>query len=242
MRSRAKEAIEHHECPESVTEQLRLAGGVNRFGGPMFRLVWGYDRIISMYGEWQEFEQFIVKITAVPSDIPVAMGEPIMPIPKELNVRAGDTQERLVTKLKSSIIETRQVPKYMPGNCWHLEMWRPPEEYGTPEAWREAGEEVLGLMTIDTAGEYPALGEYELCYPLTSDGTSSGKPIPLVSEVVTEIVRMVVVSRDRFTLQQRRSAIEQRLAREEEGFVRVAEDQLKDGLRPFAGESFIVKP
>ena len=242
MRSAAKELIEHHVCPNDVAEQLRLAGGINRFGEAMFRVVWGYDRIVSMHGEWQEFEQFVVKITAVPADIPVAQGEPLMKIPRELGVRAGDSQERLVTKLVRSVVETRQVPKYLPGNCWHLEMWRPPEEYGTPEQWKKAGIEQLGMMTVDTAGEYPSRGEYELCYPLTHDGTSSGQPIPLVSEAVTEIVRMIVVSRDSLSLQQRRSAIQQRIAREENGFVSQAEDRLKDSLRPYAGEKFIVVP
>jgi hypothetical protein len=120
-------------------------------------------------------------------------------------------------------------------------MWRPPEEYGSPEEWGKAGEEVVGTLTVDTAGPYPSQGEYELCYPLTSDGTSGGVPLRLVPEVVLEIVRMIVVGRDRFTLQQRRAAIEQETAKKEEGFVRVTQDRLRDSLRPFAGETFVVQ-
>lgn len=242
MRDRAKERVEHHTCPGHVAEQLRLAGGINPFGEPLFRVVWGYDRIVPLHGEWQEFEQFMVKITAVPADIKPAPGEPEVLIPKNLGIVAGDSQTRLVTKLKRSVIETRFVPKYLPGNCWHLEMWRPPEEYGTPEQWSKAGVEVLGLLTVDTAGPYPARGEYELCYPLTHDGTNQGDPLPLVGEVVIELVRMIVAGRERFTLQQRRVAIEQEAIRKENGFVRITEDRLKDGLQPFAGEQFIVNP
>jgi hypothetical protein len=221
MQSRKSERIEHHEPPESVVEQLRLAGGNNRFGEPNFKVCWGFNRIVPIHGEWQEFEQ----VKATLRDKVTGYGE-----------------SRIVTRLKSSIVETRRVPKYLPGNCWHLEMWRPPEEYGTPESWSKAGEEVIGLQTIDTAGPFPERGEYELCYPLTHDGTNRGQPIPLVAEVVESIVRMIIVGRERFTLQQRKAAIEQRLIREENGFVRKTQDRLKDGLRPFAGESYIVKP
>ena len=221
MRSAAKELIEHHVCPDNVAEQLRLAGGINRFGEAMFRVVWGYDRIVSMHGEWQEWEQGVAKLT---------------------DKLTGYSESRPFTKLVRSVVETRQVPKYLPGNCWHLEMWRPPEEYGTPEQWKFAGREVLGYLTVDTAGEYPSRGEYELCYPLTHDGTSSGQPIPLVADIVTEIVRMIVVGRDRISLQQRKSAIEQRIVREENGFVSLTESRLKDSLRPYAGEKFITVP
>lgn len=229
MKSRSNEPIEHHECPVDVAKRLKSVGGINPFGGPMFRVVWGYDRIVPIHGLWQEFEQFVATLTD-------KVGDP------EKGIPPGYSEQRLITKLKSEVIETRHQPKYLPGNCWHLEMWRPPEEYGSPEQWGKAGEEVVGLMTIDTAGPYPAQGEYELCYTLTTDATSHGDPIPLVAEVVTEIVRMIVVGRDRFTYLQRRAAIEQEVRRKEEGFVRVAQDQLKDQLRPYAGEAHIVVP
>lgn len=219
MRSRATERIEHHACPEHVAEQLRLAGGTNRFGEPNFRVVWGYDRIVPIHGEWQEWEHGVAKLT---------------------DKLTGYTESRRFTKLVRSVIETRHLPKYLPGNCWHLEMWRPPEEYGSSEQWAKAGEEVLGLLTVDTAGPYPERGEYELCYPLTHDGTSSGQPIPLVGEIVVSLVQMIKAGRERFTLQQRKSAIEQEAIRKENGFVRITQDRLRDGLRPYAGETSVV--
>jgi hypothetical protein len=243
MRSDKKDdAIVTRECPIDVSDELTLVGGVNRFGEPNFRVVWGYNRIVPISGEWQEFEQYKVKIKAVPIDIKTLIGEPLIPVPPKLGIVAGDSSERIVTKLKSSVIETRYVPKYLPANCWHLEMWRPPEEYGSPEQWKTAGIEHLGMLTIDTAGEYPVHGEYELCYPLTSDGTSHGQPIPLVRSVVSEIVKMIRYGRQGFSLSQRRAAIEQRVRREEEGFVNRTQDILRDSLRPFAGEDFIIKP
>jgi len=217
----SQETVEHRTCPEHVTEQLRIAGGINRFGDPLFRVVWGYDRIVKLHGEWQEFEQLVATLT---------------------DKLTGYSENRLVTRLKRSVVETRDMPKYLPANCWHLEKWCSPEMYGSPEQWREAGLEKFGILTVDTSGPYPERGEYELCYPLTDDGTSGGQALPLVSEVVTELVRMIVKGHETFSLQQRKAAIEQEARRKEDGFVHVTQDRLKDGLRPFLGETFIVNP
>lgn len=216
-----QDRIEHHDCPADVAQRLLECGGLNRFNEPNFRVVWGYDRIVPIHGEWQEFEQFVATLT---------------------DRKTGYTEQRPFTKMVRSVIETREVPKYLPGNCWHLEMWRPPEEYGTPETWGKAGEEIVGHMTVSTSGPFPSRGEYELCYPLTSDGTSRGVPIPLVGSVVEEIVRMIQFGRNAFSFQQRKAAIEQRLRREDDGFVKKTEDVLRDALPPFAGEKFIVVP
>lgn len=218
MRSTTQETVEHRACPANVARELELAGGKNPFGEPLFRVVWGYDRIVPITGEWQEFEQYVATLT---------------------DKLTGFSERRLVTKLKRSVIETRHLPKYLPGNCWHLEMWRPPEEYGSPEEWKKLGEEVIQGLTVDTSGPYPERGEYELCYPITSDGTSRGTPVLLVADVVAEIVNMIRVGREKFNFVQRKAAIEQREIRKEEGLTRRTCEMLKDGLRPFAGEEFV---
>ncbi len=213
--------IEHHECPENVKRELLLAGGINRFGEPNFVVTWGWDRLVPIYGEWQEWGKYQAKLT---------------------DRYTGHVQTREFVKLEKSVIETRIVPKYLPGNCWHLEMWRPPEEYGTPEQWGKLGEEVIGSMTLDTAGPYPERGEYELCYPLTDDCTSHGNPIPLVADVVAEIAARITQERGKHSFLQRRAAIEQRVRREEEGYVARAQEIMREGMRPFAGEKFVTVP
>jgi hypothetical protein len=217
----SRERIEHHNCPENVKDELLLAGGVNRFGEPNYRIVWGYDRIVPIYGEWQEWERYQGTLT---------------------DKFTGHSETRQFVKLKSSVIETRLLPKYLPGNCWHLESWRPPEEYGTPEEWTKIGEEVIGSLTIDTSGPYPERGEYELIYPLTHDGTSRGTPIPLVADAIAEIVRLIQWNKGRYTFLERRAAIEQRVRREEEGYVNTAKEVMREGMRPFAGEKFVTVP
>lgn len=221
MKQNSQEAVTTQECPAHVARELKLAGGENRYGEPNFRVVWGYNRIVPMTGEWQEFEHLQATLT---------------------DKLTGHQESRTFIRLKESKIETRQVPKYLPANCWHLEKWCPPEDYGSPELWRKQGEEVIAGLTIDTAGEFPARGEYELVMPLTTDGTSMGQPIPLVADAVSEIVRMIIVGRDRHSFAQRKAAIEQRLRREEEGFSRKAIDIMKDGMRPFCSEQFVTVP
>lgn len=221
MRQNSQETIEHRQCPPEIAEDLKVAGGLNRFNEAMFRVVWGYDRIVPMTGEWQEFEHCEARLT---------------------DKLTGHSESRKIIRLVRSVVETRQVPKYLPANCWHLEMWRPPEEYGTPENWRKQGQEVVAGMTVDTAGEFPHRGEYELVMPLTTDFTCMGKPLPLEGALVTDLVRMVKAGKERFSMVQRKAAIEQKLKREEDGFSRKAIDIMKDGLRPYAGETFVTVP
>lgn len=220
MRQKKNEAIEHHDCPVEIAEELRLAGGSNRFGEPNFRVVWGYNRIVSIFGNWQDFEQYKVKMT---------------------DRLTGFAKSRVVTRLKSEVIETRQVPKYLPGNCWHLEMWRPPEEYGSPEQWDKLGQEHDRASTLHTAGEFPSRGEYELCYPLTDDGTPDGQPIPLIGAVVSEIVRMIRTGREQLDFQRSKALIEQREKNKEERFVQSVEEKLRSGLPAFHGNEFVTR-
>jgi hypothetical protein len=213
--------VETRTCPKHVTRELTLAGGLNPYGKPMFRVTWGYNRIVPFTGNWQEFEQVVCTLT---------------------DKVTGYSESRLVTKLVREVVETRMLPKYLPANAWHLEMWRPAAEYGYPEDWRKAGQEVLQGMTIDTAGPYPEQGEYELCYPITHDGTSHGQPIELYADVVAELVRMIQYGKQQFTFLQRKAAIEQRERKKEEGFMERTMAILKDGMPAFAGEPMISVP
>jgi len=45
---------ETHEAPESVQRRLTLAGGVNRFGEPNYRAVWGWNRLTWIGGKWED--------------------------------------------------------------------------------------------------------------------------------------------------------------------------------------------
>jgi hypothetical protein len=45
---------ETHQAPACVAEALRRAGGVNRFGEPNFRAVWGRNRLTWIAGKWED--------------------------------------------------------------------------------------------------------------------------------------------------------------------------------------------
>lgn len=45
---------ERHETPRFVSEALRIAGGMNRFGEPNFRAVWGANRLDWIGGKWED--------------------------------------------------------------------------------------------------------------------------------------------------------------------------------------------
>lgn len=210
------ERVEKQDTPVWVADRLISVGGLNRLGKPMFRVVWGYNRIIKIHGEWQEFEQGTIVLPAGRGTTPY-------------------------TKLKSSKIETREMPKYLPPTRWFLEKWCPPEDYGTPETWRKAGEEVIGGLTVDTAGPYPSEGDYELVFCLSSNLLSSGDFIPLEATVVEWIIQLLLRSKD-LRLQQRKAAIEQRQLKKDNDFTNTAFDIMKNRLRPFAGEKFVTVP
>ena len=45
---------ESHQTPLVVSDELRLAGGVNRFGEPNYRAVWGWSRLEWIGGRWED--------------------------------------------------------------------------------------------------------------------------------------------------------------------------------------------
>ena len=45
---------ETHDTPEYVSQRLAAAGGYNRFGEPNFRVVWGWNRLTLIGGQWEE--------------------------------------------------------------------------------------------------------------------------------------------------------------------------------------------
>ncbi len=45
---------ETHDTPASVERRLRLAGGINRYGEPNYRAVWGWNRLTWIGGKWED--------------------------------------------------------------------------------------------------------------------------------------------------------------------------------------------
>jgi hypothetical protein len=47
---------ETHDTPENVALRLRRAGGINRFGDPNYRAVWGWNRLAWIGGKFAEHD------------------------------------------------------------------------------------------------------------------------------------------------------------------------------------------
>ena len=47
---------ETHPTPESVAQRLQRAGGMNRFGEPNYRAVWGWNRLTWIGGKFEEHD------------------------------------------------------------------------------------------------------------------------------------------------------------------------------------------
>jgi hypothetical protein len=47
---------ETHEAPASIQEHITGAGGLNRFGEPNFRIVWGGSRLTWIGGRWTDYD------------------------------------------------------------------------------------------------------------------------------------------------------------------------------------------
>lgn len=45
---------ETHETPRFVEDAIRLAGGLNCFGEPNYRAVWGWNRLTWIGGKWED--------------------------------------------------------------------------------------------------------------------------------------------------------------------------------------------
>src|ERR1019366_7496654 len=45
---------ETHDTPAEVARELALAGGLNRFGEPNYRAVWGWSRLDWIAGKWED--------------------------------------------------------------------------------------------------------------------------------------------------------------------------------------------
>jgi hypothetical protein len=48
---------ETHETPESVVRRLLRAGGINRFGDPNYRALWGWNRLAWIGGKFEDRDE-----------------------------------------------------------------------------------------------------------------------------------------------------------------------------------------
>ena len=99
--------FERKEVPSWITERIGALGGMNQFGRPNYRVIWGGNRTHRVGGKFKD-------VIYVRSNV------------------IGDPDKAIVTE----VADIRTLLKYHPFR-WHLERWLPPEAYGTREEWYE---------------------------------------------------------------------------------------------------------
>jgi len=168
-----------------INERLKRLGGVNPNGDPWFRLVYGESRK-SWLGGWEY------------DCLRDSGGTPLVdPIGRQLPLII--------------IQPTVVVPKYWPHlDRWYLEMWNPPERYGTPETWAAdfttmvpdhegmavKGPDLPGGTLIEQLGPYPERGDYEIAMGFQD---VQGQPLPERSIIAAmEFAQMAKTMTDEF--------------------------------------------
>jgi hypothetical protein len=69
------------------------------------------------------------------------------------------------------VFKLARMPKYPIENRWVIELWYPPEHFGSPKLWFEKTKEYVEEGNIPQLGPYPEHGKYEFCSVLeTWDG------------------------------------------------------------------------
>lgn len=157
--SGAIRVIEHYTLPlpPGVEDAVLRTGGRNRYGGPAYRLTWG----------WQALE-----------------------------LRGG---EHVDTDESGSLVRTEVRyelwPRYAPANSrWHLEIWMPPEFYGSPASWLEATKKYIRGETVEQLGLYPSRGDYELVATMETPAGEYVEPVP---DLVADMIRVHQRQRNR---------------------------------------------
>lgn len=102
---------ETHETPVEVCRRLKQAGGVNLYGLPSYRVVWGQNRLSWIGGDWDQYDD-----------------------------HGNFVGQKYLLQQCPKYICT-DVDGHITFDRWILEKWVPPEIYGSPRFWnyRELG-------------------------------------------------------------------------------------------------------
>ncbi len=160
-----------HAVPRDVVRRVTRAGGLNRFGQPNFRVVWG--------------------------------GARIDPLGFQRYAYAPHLLER-----------------------WIVELWRPPEAYGSRREWNRNEE---------TLGPFPSRGEYEL---LASLAGPNGEYAHISAEIAEFAIEAYRTSQNLSHWDRRDLAIAEVKQRERE-WVTFADGVLDDETLPFYGRTAV---
>lgn len=146
------------KVPDRIQNRIAKIGGLAPDGiRPLFRMVWGRERLTVIGGAWKKYDSNGNEIGEV-------------------------TEERWVPKYPNAL------------DRFILEMWCPPENYGTPEEWTRNFREFINGQFINVLGEFPRAGEYELVKVLETPAKKAF--VPLTDAIVEACVTTAKLNRE----------------------------------------------
>lgn len=116
--------------------------------------------------------------------------------------------------------------------CWMILEWRPPEDYGTAAAYYYGNrDELTGLQTL---GEYPYKGRYEVAFKLTSQEYRNGRMEIQnyhLDGMILDVLIPAIVEGQKLTLKQRLQRLRNQEEKEEKERDRKLDDILHNRKR-----------
>ncbi|HEX8801771.1 MAG TPA: hypothetical protein VF772_24325 [Terriglobales bacterium] len=181
---------EHREPAEEYVRHVNSIGGFNRFGGPNFKLVWGQNETMVVYGT-------------------------------DANGKTG----------------AHTIPKHANIPAWFIDVWKPPECYGTPELWYALTWD--WEVNAPKIGEFPWCGAYELApFNLFNRRFEGDRMIidamPLNHFVIDLLIPNLLKEKDA-TYLQRKTALQNRMLAERQRAAQIAFDAYLAAAPAFHG-------
>lgn len=193
--------------PEYFTEALLEAGGTCN-DLPNVRVVSGLDPTILEWigGRWWRKYAFREHIVHEYTVLHKPDGTKHVLTPKEAEIVSKAKLEGILIPVVDRKIIEHGIPRYF------VEYYKPPETYGSPEAWEmarwEKGEDG---KTIDLMGEFPKEGSYETWFMVETAIEENGEVVKTVfrelDDIVLELIKTKIEEAKKFTPAEQHAAL-----------------------------------
>jgi hypothetical protein len=122
--------------------------------------------------------------------------------------------------------------------CWALLQWHPPEEYGTPELYYTQNYDLDS--DLQTLGEYPYHGRYQMLYNLRWSEMRNGKMffemMPLNTFLLDTVVPIIVQAKD-ISWEKTKAVMADLKEREDKADLDMIEDVMRSNSLAFKGNA-----
>lgn len=201
--------------PKEINRRLLLLGGVNPYGQPMYRCVWGWSRRCVVHVPFNEWLQQ----------------------PSREHDEDGVVHFNKGVLLRRRV-EVRRIPKYQPASYFYVERWVPAWKFGTPEDFKDEFTKILDGERTMPIGEYPSTGEYEALCRISKKVCKCKEACPhpraFVYPTVEEMDAIVYGNRAAMeqSAAQRKAEDKAALERQKQQQETIIDDVTRDGFRP----------